>query len=99
LALKEGCCVEALQLAPPEPILCALALFLVVVWRIARIMPLGRTAPDLDAAVQFEPEASQAAQIFANKPLPKQPLRFGTVLGLIAQLRGARPARATASRA
>ena len=34
----------------------ALALFLVVAWRVARLMRLGRGFPDLDAQLLFEPE-------------------------------------------
>ena len=61
LVLKEGCRVEALQLGTVERIERALALFLVVAWRIARLMRLGRTLPDLDAALLLEPEEWQAA--------------------------------------
>lgn len=73
LVLKEGCRVEALQLGTMERIERALALFLVVAWRIARLMRLGRTLPDLDAALLLEPEEWQAVYILAKKPLPKQP--------------------------
>ena len=44
--LKNGCRVEALQLAL-EAIERALTLFMVVSWRIARLMWLGRTCPEL----------------------------------------------------
>jgi hypothetical protein len=46
--LKNGCRVEALQLSSLERLERALALFMVVAWRIARLMRLGRTCPDLD---------------------------------------------------
>jgi len=88
LVLKEGCRVEALQLGTVERIERALALFLVVAWRIARLMRLGRTLPDLDAALLLEPEEWQAAYILAKKPLPKQPPRLNEVLRLIARLGG-----------
>jgi len=88
LVLKEGCRVEALQLSTMERIERALALFLVVAWRIARLMRLGRTLPDLDAALLLEPEEWQAAYIRAKKPLPKQPPRLNAVLRLIARLGG-----------
>ncbi len=45
--LKNGCRVEALQLSTIERIERALAVFMVVAWRIARLMRLGRTCPDL----------------------------------------------------
>lgn len=88
LVLKEGCRVEALQLGTMERIERALALFLVVAWRIARLMRLGRTLPDLDAALLLETEEWQAAYILAKKPLPKQPPRLNEVLRLIARLGG-----------
>ena len=66
----------------------ALALFLVVAWRIARLMRLGRTVPDLDAALLLEPEQWQAAYILTKKPLPKGPPRLNTVLRMIARLGG-----------
>lgn len=88
LVLKEGCRVEALQLATMQRIERALVLFLVVAWRIARLMRLGRILPDLDAALLLETEEWQAAYILANKPLPKQPPRLNEVLRLIAGLGG-----------
>lgn len=61
LVLKEGCRAEALQLPTMECPERALALFLVVAWRIARLMRLGRTLPDLEAGLLLEPEKWQAA--------------------------------------
>ena len=52
--LKTGCRVESLQLASLAKIERALALFMVVSWRIARLMRLGRTCPDLPASLIFE---------------------------------------------
>jgi hypothetical protein len=88
LVFKEGCRVEALQLGTMERIARALALFLVVAWRVARLMRLGRTVPDLDAALLLETEEWQAAYILTKKPLPKQPPRLNEVLRLIARLGG-----------
>ncbi len=34
----------------------AMVLYLIVAWRIARIMRLGRGCPDLDAQLMFEPD-------------------------------------------
>jgi hypothetical protein len=38
----------------------ALALFLVVAWRVAHLMRLGRTCPDLDAHLFFDPDEIRA---------------------------------------
>jgi hypothetical protein len=72
LVLEESCRVQALQLSTVERLERALVLFLVVSWRIARLMRLGRTVPDLGASLLLEPEEWQAAYILAKKPLPKQ---------------------------
>jgi hypothetical protein len=79
---------EALQLSTLERIERALALFLVVAWHIAQLMRLGRTLPDLDAALLLEPEEWQAAYILAKKALLRQPARLNAVLRLIAQFGG-----------
>jgi hypothetical protein len=88
LVFKEGCKVEALQLGTMERLERALALFLVVGWRIARLMRLGRTVPNLDAALLLEPEEWQAAYLLAKKPLPPQAPRLNDMLRLIARLGG-----------
>ena len=51
----------ALQLSTVERLERALALFLVGAWRMARLMRLGRTLPDFEAALLFEPDEWQAA--------------------------------------
>ena len=62
--------------------------------RIAHLMRLGRTLPDLAAALLLEPEEWQAAYILAKKPLPKQPPRLNEVLRPIARLGGFRGRKA-----
>ena len=57
--LKNGCCIAALQLGSIEKIERALALYMIVAWRIARLMRLGRNCPDLDAQLMFEPDEWQ----------------------------------------
>ncbi len=49
LNLKQGCRVEALQLPSVERIERALAVYLVVSWRVGLLMRLGRACPDWDA--------------------------------------------------
>jgi hypothetical protein len=86
--LKNGCRVEALQLSTVERLERALALFMVVAWRIARLMRLGRTCPDLDAALLFERDEWQAAYILNRKKVPKTPPRLNEVVRLVAMLGG-----------
>lgn len=86
--LKNGCRVQALQLSTVERLERALALFMVVAWRIARLMRLGRTCPDLDAALLFEQDEWQAAYILNRKKVPKAPPRLNEVVRLVAMLGG-----------
>jgi hypothetical protein len=88
LVLKQGCRVEALQLSTIARIEKALVLFMIVAWRIARLMRLGRTCPDLDAALLFSSQEWQAAYILAKKRPPKQAPQLHALIRLIASLGG-----------
>ncbi len=69
--LKTGCKVEALQLSQMDRVERALALYMVVAWRIARLMRLGRTCPDLDASLFFDADEIRGAFVLAKKARPK----------------------------
>ena len=86
--LKTGCRVEALQLASLPKIERALALFMVVSWRIARLMRLGRTCPDLPASLMFDPDEIKAAYVLTKKPTPTLPPRLNEVVRRVAMLGG-----------
>ena len=88
LVLKEGCRVERLQLADTERLQTALALYMVIAWRINRLMRLGRTLPDLPADLLFKPDEWRAAFILNKKPVPKQTPTLNTLVRLIAQRGG-----------
>lgn len=79
---------KALQLSSLERLERALALFMVVAWRIARLMRLGRTCPDLDAALLFERDEWKAAYILNHRKLPTKTPRLNEVLRLVAMLGG-----------
>ena len=85
--LKNACRVEALQLGAIERIERALALYLVVAWRIAHLMRLGRTCPELDAHLFFDADEIQAAYLLRDKVPPAQP-RLNDVLRQIACIGG-----------
>jgi hypothetical protein len=85
--LKNACRVEALQLGTIERLERALALFLVVAWRVAYLMRLGRTCPDLDAHLFFDPDEIRAAYLLTKTRAPAQP-KLNEVLRLIARLGG-----------
>lgn len=85
--LKNGCRVEALQLGTIERLERALALFLVVAWRIVYLMHMGRSCPDLDAELFFDPDEIRGAYLLNDREPPLRP-RLNEVLRLIAQLGG-----------
>ena len=86
--LKNGCRIEALQLGSIEKIERALVLYMIVAWRIARLMRLGRSCPDLDAQLMFEPDEWKAAYILNQKRPPDTPPTLNEVTRLVARLGG-----------
>ncbi len=86
--LKNGCKIEALQLSAMPRIELALALFMIVAWRIGYLMRLGRTCPEMDCEVVFERAEWQAAWLVARKPLPPQPPSLNDAIRMIASFGG-----------
>ena len=64
--LKNGCRVEALQLGHVKKLELALALYLVVAWRLAHLLRLGRVHPELPASEVFDQIEWQAAWLLAE---------------------------------
>ncbi|XVK65292.1 IS4 family transposase (plasmid) [Ralstonia solanacearum] len=85
--LKNGCRVEALQLGAIERLERALAMFLVVAWRIGYLMRKGRACPDLDAELFFDPDEIRGAYLLTGLKQPAKP-KLNEVLRLIARLGG-----------
>jgi hypothetical protein len=86
--LKNGCKVEALQLSSIDRLERALALFMVVAWRIGHLMRGGRTCPDLDATLYFGPDEIRGVYLLAKTKKPDHAPRLNEVLRLIATLGG-----------
>jgi len=86
--LKNGCRVEALQLGSAGKLELALAVYMVVSWRLARLVRLGRTHPDLAATRLFTADEWKGAYILAKKPVPKTPPTIREVIRRIAMLGG-----------
>jgi hypothetical protein len=86
--LKNGCKVEAMQLSHIDNIERALALFMVVAWRIAYLMRLGRTCPDLDASLFFDPDEIRGAYLLTKQRRPDRPPTLNEVLRLVARVGG-----------
>ena len=88
LVLKEGCRVERLQLGNIQRLQTALALYMIIAWRINRLMRLGRTLLDLPVDLLFEDDEWRAAFILNEKAVPKTVPALNTAIRLIAQLGG-----------
>ena len=86
--LKNGCRVEALQLATVSRLERALTLFMIVSWRVARLMRLGRVAPELEAMLMFDRDEWEAAFILNKKRPPKRPPKLQEVVRLVAMQGG-----------
>ena len=86
--LKNGCVVEELQLSGIDRLERAVALFMVVSWRIMHLMQAGRTCPELDAALFFDPDEIRGAYLLAKRKPPSEPPTINEVLRLIATLGG-----------
>lgn len=65
-----------------------MALYMVIAWRINRLMRLGCNLPELEASLLFETDEWRAAFILNKKPIPKTMPTLNQVIRLIAQRGG-----------
>jgi hypothetical protein len=86
--LKNGCRVESLQLGSVAKLELALAVYLVVSWRLARLIRLGRIQPDWSAELFFSKTEWTGAFILNKKRPPAKTPTVREVVRLIAQLGG-----------
>lgn len=87
--LKSGCRIEKLQFAEASRLKPAIALYMIVAWRILFLMKLGREVPELSCEVVFaDLEWKPLWIIVQQQPLPPQPPSLGEVLRMIGQLGG-----------
>lgn len=87
--LKNGCQIERLQLETEDHLLPCLALYMIIAWRVLFTLMLGRTCPEIDCEVVFEPQEWQAAYIVVKRsPPPEKPPQLGEIVRLIARLGG-----------
>jgi hypothetical protein len=75
-----ACRVEALQLVSLVKIERALAVFMVVSWRIAYLMRLGRTYPDLPAELMFDEDEIKAAYVLNKRQPPQGKVKLNEVV-------------------
>ena len=86
--LKNGCRVESLQFGHVKKLELALAIYLVVAWRLAHLTRLGRIHPELPASAVFEQTEWQAAWRLAERPPPRKTPTLREVIRRIAMLGG-----------
>ena len=86
--LKVGCRVEKLQLDTKERIEKALALYIMVAWRIMFLMRLGRTCPELPADLVFDPLEWKVSFRLGKKALPDGIPTLNQVIRNLAELGG-----------
>jgi hypothetical protein len=89
--LKSGCTIEKLQLKEPERLKPALALYMIVAWRLLYLTQLGRECPELPCDAVFEEAEWKSLVVIAqgHPALAKKPT-LGEMILLIAQQGGYR---------
>jgi hypothetical protein len=86
--LKSGCRIETLQHKTAERLKRAIAINLVIAWRIMLMTLLGRECPDLPAEVLFADPEIEVLQAYAKKKRIAKPTRLGDAVRLVARLGG-----------
>lgn len=86
---KSGCQVERLQLESYQHLEPALALYMIIAWRIQHITMLGRSCPDLPCSVLFDETEWQTAFVMAHHQRPPTtPPRLAEIITAIASFGG-----------
>jgi hypothetical protein len=87
--LKSGCRIERRLFEDITRVLPALGLYLIVAWRTLFVCRMGRSCPDVDCEVIFEPSEWKAVWVAVNrKKPPRKAPRLGEMVHLIASLGG-----------
>ena len=87
--LKSGCRVEERRFETIERQLNCLAVYLIVAWRTLYVCRLGRSLPDADCEVIFEPAEWKAVyRVVRNEPPPSEPPTLREMVHMVARLGG-----------
>jgi hypothetical protein len=86
--LKSGCRVEQIQLRHGDALLCALALYFIVAWRILYLRDSCRSAPELPCTLFFSEAEWRAVFIIRGKTIGASPPSLGEVMGLLGKIGG-----------
>lgn len=87
--LKSGCTIEKLQLETRERLEPALAVYMIIAWRVLFVTMLGRQYPNLPCDVVFATEEWQAVYIVTKRTVaPKKPPSLSAMVAMIAEWGG-----------
>jgi hypothetical protein len=87
--LKQGCQIERLRLETTPRLLNALAIYLIIAWRIQTITMMGRAYPEASCEAVFEPHEWQTIYMMQyQSPPPDQPPSLRDTVRALAQLGG-----------
>lgn len=83
--LKNGCKIEKLQLENIDRLKPAIALYMIIAWRVLYLTMLGRKCPNISCDTVFDTEEWQAVYIVTKKAHPpKEPPRLNEMVKMIA---------------
>jgi hypothetical protein len=87
--LKSGCRVEQLQLETRERLEPALALYMIIAWRVLYLTMLGRDCPEMPCDAVFGDEEWKAVYLVTQcKAPPPEPPSLDTMVRMVATLGG-----------
>jgi len=87
--LKSGCHIEALQLETRERLEPALAIYMIIAWRVLYLTMLGRECPEMPCDAVFAEEEWKAVYLVTHKQAPpEQPPSLDTMVRMVASLGG-----------
>jgi hypothetical protein len=88
--LKSGCRIEERRFETLPRMLACTAVFLIVAWRTLYVCRLGRSCPDVDCDLIFDPAEWQSVWSVTHRgePLPAKPPPLSVMVRLIATLGG-----------
>ena len=87
--LKSGCAVQKLQLQTVKRLKTAVAMYMIIAYRILWMTKAGRETPDIPCDAVFDDEEWKAAYMYdTGKPPPKKTPRLLEVIVMIAKIGG-----------
>lgn len=87
--LKSGCTIEELQFEDVERLKPALAVYMIIAWRVLFVTMMGRQYPNLPCDVVFATAEWQAVYVVTKRqPVPKTPPALSEMTAMIAEWGG-----------